>query len=561
MASKKIIGIDLGTTYSCVAYINEYGIPEVIPNAEGERTTPSVVWFDGNRAVVGKDAKEMSNVHPDNVCSFVKRNMGDDNFTFDVNNVKYTPEHVSSLILRKLVKDAKEFLGCEIKDVVITCPAYFFIKEREAVKRAGEIAGLNVLRIVNEPTAAAYAYGIKPNETTKERFILVYDLGGGTFDVSIVRISKDGVDVICTDGNHQLGGKDWDDKLINILTESFANETHVTIDDLTDNLEFYNDLQQKAETAKKQLTDRMSAKVKIVHEGKSAQIEISRKQFEQTTEELLEQTIILTHSLIKVAKTKGCSRIDQLILVGGSSRMPQIAERLKKEFSIQPQLFEPDEAVAKGAALIGNNTHLQQLLNDKLKRRSVGLTLDNVSAEVLKDVSQQVAAENGYALEIISNATKRAKNVSSKTFGITVLDGYDERERPLLSVSNLIYRNTPLPAERKEQYATIADDQKIVVIELIENAYDSPLRGQPEPPIDINQTTQLWNGELPVKPNLKKYSPIDVTFKIDEDGRLTITAFDPASGGKLVKSIPERSRDLEIANQKITQISRSLVVE
>ncbi|MDR1268694.1 MAG: Hsp70 family protein, partial [Planctomycetaceae bacterium] len=162
--TKKILGIDLGTTYSCVAYINDYGQPEVIPNAEGERTTPSVVWFDGKRAVVGQEAKEMSNIYPNNVCSFVKRNMGNEEFTFDVDCVQYTPEHVSSLILRKLVKDASEHLGEEVKDVVITCPAYFFVKEREATKRAGEIAGLNVLRIINEPTAAAFAYGVKPND-------------------------------------------------------------------------------------------------------------------------------------------------------------------------------------------------------------------------------------------------------------------------------------------------------------------------------------------------------------------------------------------------------------
>ncbi|MDR1485742.1 MAG: Hsp70 family protein [Planctomycetaceae bacterium] len=561
MSQKKVIGIDLGTTYCCVAYINEYGIPEVIPNAEGGRTTPSVVWFDDKRVVVGQDAKEMANVHPDYVCSFIKRNMGNDNFTFDVDGVAYTPEHVSSLILRKLVKDASVFLGYEVNDVVITCPAYFFVKEREATKRAGEIAGLNVLRIVNEPTAAAYSYGVKPNETmTNDKFVLVYDLGGGTFDVSIVRISKDGVDVVCTDGDHQLGGKDWDDALMQYLAHKFTEETQRKVDPSSD-AEFFYDLQQKSESVKKQLTDRKSVKTKLVYSGHSVQVEIQREQFEQMTEDLLGRTIMLIYSLLKVARTKGCTKIDQLILVGGSSRMPQVAEKLRKELSIEPQLFEPDEAVAKGAALIGNNLFLKNLLNEKLQPHKTGLTVDNVPADVLTNVSKQVAAESGYSLETISNATKRAKNVSSKTFGITVLDDYDKEGKPVLSVSNLIYRNTPLPAERTEQYATIADKQKIVLIELVENTCDAPPKGQPEPSINIDDTNALWSGDLPVQPDLPIYSPINVTFKIDDDGRLSITALDPASGGKLVKSIPERNTELEINFQKVTNISRALSVE
>jgi len=235
---KKIFGIDLGTTYSCVAFINDYGQAEIIPNTEGDRTTPSIVWFDGKRAVVGQQAKEMTNVRPEAVCSFVKRSMGNDDYTFDVDDVAYTPEHVSSLILKKLVQDAAAYLGEPITDVVITCPAYFFVKEREATKRAGEIAGLNVLQIINEPTAAAFAYGIKPNEETNDRFALVYDLGGGTFDTTIVRISQNGIDVLCTDGDHQLGGKDWDDCLVQHIIKCFNEETGQHINS-GDDPEFY----------------------------------------------------------------------------------------------------------------------------------------------------------------------------------------------------------------------------------------------------------------------------------------------------------------------------------
>jgi molecular chaperone DnaK (HSP70) len=558
--TKKILGIDLGTTYSCVAYINDYGQPEIIPNAEGERTTPSVVWFDGQRAVVGQEAKEMTSIYPNSVCSFVKRNMGNDDFTFDVNGVQYVPEHVSSLILRKLVKDASQFLGEEIKDVVITCPAYFFVKEREATKRAGEIAGLNVLRIINEPTAAAFAYGVKPNENIKERFVLVYDLGGGTFDTTIVRISKDGVEVLCTDGNHQLGGKDWDDRLVQHLIKRFTDENGQHAD-ITDDPEFYYDILQKAEQCKKQLSDKNSTKTTLSYQGNKVQIETSREQFEQMTEDLLDRTVALTRSVLNAAQRKGCTKFDQLILVGGSSRMPQVTNRLQKEFSIEPQIFEPDEAVAKGAATIGNNIYVQQLIDEKLKRRSSELTVETASSEELKAASKLVADENGYTLEIVTNATKRARNVVSKTFGITVLDGYDAKGQPQLSVSNLIYRNTLLPAECSEQYATIADKQQIVVVELVENMSDAPSPGQPEPIISLDNTTSLWKGELPVKPNLPKYSPIDVTFRIDENGRLILTAYDPASNGKLEKAIPDQNADTQAVMEKVTLHSRALLVE
>ena len=558
MSSKKILGIDLGTTYSCVAHINDYGHAEVIPNAEGEQTTPSVVWFDGDRAVVGQEAKEMANIHPDLVCSFVKRNMGNDDFTFDVNGVRYAPEHVSSLILRKLVKDASQFLGEEVKNVVVTCPAYFFVKEREATKRAGEIAGINVLQIINEPTAAAFAYGIKPSASVRDQFVLVYDLGGETFDVSVIHLSEKGVDVLCTDGDHQLGGKDWDDRLVQHLMQSFANQTGQSV---MDDMEFYYDVLQKSEQCKKLLTDRKTAKVTLAWQGNKVQVDISREEFESLTEDLLDRTVDLTKSMLEIAAKKGCVKPDSLVLVGGSSRMPQIAARLQMEFLLVPQIFEPDEAVAKGAAILGSNLYLRQLLNEKLKRRSVGLTVDTASPDEMLLATRQVAEESGYLPETVGNAAKKATNVTSKTFGITVLDGYDDDGRPILSVSNLIHRNTPLPAQCKEQYATIADKQSIVVVELVENSCDAPNPNQAETMIPLEETTSLWNGELPVKPDLPKYSPIDITFQIDENGRLHLIAYDPASGQMLRKSIPEQDARQQAAMETVTAHSRELIVE
>ena len=551
----KILGIDLGTTYSCVAYINEYGQSEIIPNAEGERITPSVVWFDGKRAVVGQEAKEMSSVHPEAVCSFAKRSMGNDDFTFTVDGVAYTPEHVSGLILKKLVQDAAAYLDEPATDVVITCPAYFFVKEREATKRAGEIAGLNVLQIVNEPAAAAFAYGIKPNEETKDCFALVYDLGGGTFDTTIIRISQNGIDVLCTDGDHQLGGKDWDDRLVQHITRCFNDDTGLRMS-AGDDPEFYYDVLQRAEQCKKQLTDKAKTKTTLSYHGSKVSIEITREQFERMSDDLLNRTVSLTRSLLTVAKAKGCAKFDQLILVGGSSRMPQVAQRLRREFSIEPVLFEPDEAVAKGAAIIGNNIRFQSLIESKLKTQLTTATQDD-----LQKAAKQVAAEFQLPIRTVTDAMKRAKNVTSKTFGITVLDGYDEDGRPLLSVSNLIYRNTPYPAECTEQYATIAPKQQIVVVELVENSCDAPAKGEPEPFVDLEQTTSLWNGELPIKPDLPIYSPIDVTFRIDADGRLHIIAYDPASGGKIQKSIPEMDSHTAARMLEVTRRTRELCVE
>ena len=497
---KTVIGIDLGTTYSCVAHINENGKPEIVRNADGESTTPSVVWFDGEEVVIGHRAKEMSLIQPNEVCSFVKRSMGNENFTFDINGVKYAPSDISALILRKLVQDASVALGETITDVVITVPAYFSFKEREATKRAGELAGLNVTQLINEPTAAAFAYGIKPNSSNEqnEQFVLVYDLGGGTFDTTLIRISNRGIDVICTDGNHQLGGKDWDDRLAQQLMNKFNDLTNQQVD-ISDALEFANDLLIKAETVKKTLSSNMSSKTTISYQGERAVVEITRNEFEHITNDLVNQTLELTQNMMAVARGRGCNRIDKMILVGGSSKMPMIAKRLKQKFGAEPQIYEPDEAVAKGAACIGNPF---------INRLPV-------------------------------------RNVSSKTFGITVLDGYDSNQVPQLSVTNLVYRNTSLPVEVSEQFGTIAENQKIIVVELVESNHDKPENGDEESIIDIKEVNPLWAGDLLIQPGLPKNSLVDITFRININGQLEISAYDPASGNKIYKAIPEVNVDAE----------------
>ena len=573
MANRKILGIDLGTTYSCVACVNEYGKPEVLLNQRDERTTPSVVWFDGDRVVVGQEAKEMSVAYPDSVCSFIKRQMGMDDYTFDVGGVQYSPEHISSLILRKLVKDACDRLGEQVTDVVITCPAYFFIKERDATKRAGEMAGLNVLQIVNEPTAAAVDYGIQAGNDGGS--ILVYDLGGGTFDVTVMLVSSEGLDVVCTDGDHQLGGKNWDDCLTRHFADRFAEETGTEVD-LANDSEFYYDLMQQAEEAKKHLSSKNSVTVRLSHGGNKVRFDITRDEFEELTHGLLERTIELTMNCLYMAQDKNVELPNRIILVGGSSKMPKVKARLAEEFGIVPELFDPDEAVAKGAAIIGNNVLLKKMTTEKLSSvNSRSLLIDDASDEEKEAAVQKVAEETGLSKAVINQALRPIRNVSSKTFGAVSTDDNGFRY-----VSNIIFRNTQIPCEETSTFVTASDNQYTVLVELMENQSDrSPTYEQDLEEIQTvsdqerfdelfwhlnteeDKSVKLWEGELNIQPGLRKGSPIDLTYKLDENGLLTLIATDPASGNQLVQTIQTGVTQETPEFKEASQKSRGLIVE
>ncbi|MDM8539143.1 Hsp70 family protein, partial [Desulfobacterales bacterium HSG17] len=388
---KRIFGIDLGTTYSSIACVDEYGKTVVVPNAENQRVTPSVVFFDGDNIVVGDVAKESAKLYPNDVVSFVKRSMGEPNFLFEHNSNSYRAEEISSFIIRKIVQDAEKNIGISgTKDIVITCPAYFGINEREATRRAGEIAGFNVRQIINEPTAAAIAFGSM--ESTEERVVLVYDLGGGTFDITMIDIKPNAsIEVICTGGDHNLGGKDWDDRIVAHLVQEF--QTAVGSDeDILEDPDTCQDLQLSAEKAKKVLSQREQTPVLITHGGERVKITLERKTFVKVTRDLLERTISLTHEMLEEAGKKGYDHFDEIILVGGSTRMPQVTTRIKEEFEIDPQLFDPDEAVAKGAAIYGWKLFLQDEVKGHVARKTgksieqlediTDLDLDDVLGEV-----------------------------------------------------------------------------------------------------------------------------------------------------------------------------------
>ena len=354
--SKYVFGIDLGTTYSCIARIRIDGTTkaEVIRNNEGDYMTPSVVSFEGDSVIVGNAAKMEATLNPDTTVMLVKTLMGKSDFAIRYNGEDRTPEEISSYILRKLAKDASEQLGVEVKDVVITCPAYFGIAERVATKNAGIIAGLNVLEIISEPIAAALFYGCAKEQD--EKTILVYDLGDETFDVTIMRISSNKIEIICSDGDHDLGGKKWDDILIRYLVDQFIKKTghDVEFDEYA-----VQDLRLKAEKIKKQLISKNQIGYIMEVAGNIEKIFITRDKFDEITSTLLDETLKKTEEAIEVARKKGYGKIDEILLVGGSTRMLQVKKALTEKFSESKiKILEPDEAVVKGAAIHALNIYV-----------------------------------------------------------------------------------------------------------------------------------------------------------------------------------------------------------
>lgn len=518
--SKRIFGIDLGTTYSSISYVDEYGKAVIIPNVENERTTPSVVFFDEDSIVIGDVAKESAKLYPNDVVSFVKRSMGEPNFIFVHNAEEYRAEEISAYILKKLAQDAEQFLGEKVTDVVITCPAYFGINEREATRKAGEIAGFNVRHIINEPTAAAIAYGSL--DTTDDRVVLVYDLGGGTFDVTMIDIKKEAVEVICTGGDHHLGGKDWDDRIVAYLVEMFQTETG-TDEDILDDPDTWQDLQLSAEKAKKILSQRPNAPISVTHGGERVKIVLDRQKFTELTADLIERTIEFTRQMLEDAKGKGYHHFNEFILVGGASRIPQVRDRIEQEFKIVPKIFDPDEAVAKGAAIYGWKLTLNDDLIKRLSARSKKtishadditsmIARKELSADDVKAAAREVADETGYTLPNVESAMMKVKNVTSKSFGVVAHNTRDEQ-----IVFNIVLRNTTVPISKQKKFYTAVVNQKSVLIRIMESETSRV-------EIPEEHAVEIKTAILTLPPNLPADLPIDITFTLNEEGRLHVTA-------------------------------------
>src|SRR5450755_546106 len=348
MTGRKAIGIDLGTTFCAVSHIDMYGKPQIIPNSESERITPSVILFDGASVIVGSLAKNSSVAEAERIVDFVKREMGKpkEQFHREFNGKVYSAEELSALILRKLKADAEKYLKEPVTDAVITVPAYFNDAERTATITAGQLAGFNVLQIINEPTAAALAYGL--DKLDEEQTVFVFDLGGGTFDVTLMRIKEHRLEMVATNGDHRLGGKDWDDVIVNYVAEEFDKQHGEN--PLLD-LQSYQDLQSRALGAKIQLSSRPRTTIVHNHNGKSVKIELTREEFERMTRHLVEKCKAICEIVMHEAKMEW-SQVNKILLVGGMTRMPMVREMISGLSSVPlAEDVNPDEAVAVGAAI------------------------------------------------------------------------------------------------------------------------------------------------------------------------------------------------------------------
>ena len=521
---KRVFGIDLGTTNSSIAYVDDYGKAVIIPNSDNQRVTPSVVFFDGDVIVVGDVAKESSKLYPNDVVSFVKRSVGEPEFLYEYDSKIYRAEEISSFILKKVAQDAEQNLGEKVTDVVITCPAYFGINEREATRRAGEIAGFNVRQVINEPTAAAIAYCAEDPLT--KRSVLVYDLGGGTFDVTMISIDSEAIEVICTGGDHNLGGKDWDDRVVAYLVEEFQRQTGTT-EDILEDPDTCQDLLISAEKAKKILTQRERTPISITHGGQRVKVELQREKFEEITRDLVERTIAFTREMLNEAARKGHDSFDDFILVGGSSRMPQIAARIQEEFGVTPKVYDPDGVVAKGAAIYGwklalNDGLVQKIAeNHDVGEKSNDEVLELSPEMIVKEAANELARETGYTLPAVESSLIKVRDVASKSFGVVVRDQGEEE-----MVYNLILRNTPVPTEAAKTFYTAVANQETVLIRIMENETG-------EETVPLSYGMEIGTAVLHLPTGLPADLPIDITFKLNKEGRLSITAVESSQSRKV----------------------------
>jgi molecular chaperone DnaK len=475
------IGIDLGTTFSAIAWLDDLGRPEILVNAEGDKLTPSAVLFegedvDGTNVIVGKEAIKALATEADDVALRAKRHLGARYFHRPLGGRQYPPEAIEAWILQKLCRDASRQIG-PIAKAVITVPAYFDDVRRKATQDAGYMAGLEVLDIINEPTAAAIAFGFRqavahgePDDARPQN-ILVYDLGGGTFDVTVLEICGANFTALATDGDVALGGYDWDQRLIDHVVDQFNHKFDV---DVREDANAMGRLWRECEDAKRTLSVRQKASIACDHGGHALRVEVTRADFESMTQDLLERTAFTTRETLAASELTW-HRLDRVLLVGGSTRMPAVVTMLRELSGQEPDTsISPDEAVAFGAALR--------------------------AGFLLAEQDGEEATRRGMAYRI--------KNVNSHSLGVVGTDPDTRRKRNAI----LIPRNTPLPVTTRRVFKTQKPNQRSILVPIVEGESHDP-----------EQCVPIGECIVPsLPPDLPAQTPIDVSFKYKENGRLMV---------------------------------------
>lgn len=550
-------GIDLGTTYSCIATLDRNGNPEVIRNqADASDTLASAVFFESaDNVIIGNSAKDMVETDGERVVQFVKREIGKPNArTYEFDGKTYTPVEISTLILKRLKQMAEE-QGGSVDDVVITCPAYFGLEERNATKKAGEMAGMNVLNLINEPTAAALSYCAR--QFQEERTILVYDLGGGTFDVTIVKMAlvmnADGnevqkVTVVATGGNDELGGKDWDDKLFDFILQACCDENGLTPDEI--DVETRQLIRSRVETTKKKLSNAESAKVKVNVNGAMTTVVISREEFENLTSDKVAQTMNYVEETLQKA---GNVEIDMVLLVGGSTYMPMIRNAVEGRFPGKVQIHEPDRAVAMGAAIYAN------MLVEEIEDEPV---IPVGPGDPNKPANPEEPSSDGTKKHSVGSGIGMGPGITiedqtPRSFGPGVLSEVGE-----YIIDNIIKMGEVMPATCVKTYYTAADNMEKIVLRAFENmCMDDALTpcvnnyGEEQSTDPAYNVKLLGELDMMLPPNTKKGSPIEVTFQVDAIG-VYVKAVN-LSTGELVETTLRMESDVDAATSAVNQIGVS----
>jgi molecular chaperone DnaK len=527
-----VVGIDLGTTFSVVAYVDKTGTPKPLENKEGSLITPSVIFVQDEEYIsVGAQALNSSAAFPEQTVEFAKNEMGNKK-NYTIKGKTFSPEHISSLILKKLIQDAEQELDEKITGAVITVPAIFGEAQRYATKQAAKLANLEVLSILNEPEAAAICYGVtKMDATDKDRYILVYDLGGGTFDISVLHISNGFIKVLLTDGNRTLGGKDWDSSIIDYMAESFVKEHGI---DPREDTETRQKLRIEAEDVKRKLSDMGKIPINVVYQNKNHRLELSRQTFEEITAQHLKKTEIKTRQtiehLIDKKILKGWEDIDQVLLVGGSSVMPQVRGMIERLSGKMPLLFKPHLAVALGAALYAV---LQVLPKDDLRPTEE-------ETEAVK--RHKITPEDYVSLTRFTPTSVCSFAIGCKLTTDDPNEGFRSPESSSDFYVNeiIIQKNTPLPAKGKIFPVTRFENQKSILIEILEGELKDPI-----------SCTKLGAGVINNLPPLPKGTPVEVTVELSDESLVECSA--------RVPSVPNSEIQITINREKTSNIDFDLV--